>query len=134
MSSDLRDIPSYYSNLGIDPRTLAMANHWDADAFSILKYLTRFDRKDGIKDVVKARNFAVMRRDFAPGPLMYSPRIRLGDYLEANGYKSKPLIRYAISALWDTVYVYDGVKLYSDHLIKRIDEIITHLESNPSAG
>lgn len=119
----------HYLSMGIQPRELAMGNHWDADSFSALKYLSRFESKNPIEDLKKARHFAEMRRDWAPGPLSVPPKVRLIDYITKNGFSDKPLIRYALHALWDTVYMHDGVRLYSEHLIRKIDDLIASVEA-----
>lgn len=119
---------SHYLSMGIQPREMAMANGWDADAFSCLKYLSRYEQKVPLLDLQKARHFAELRRDFGPPALMIPPRVRLRDYLEQNGFASnKPLV-LALHALWDTVYVYDGVRLYSEHLTTKIDDLICSLD------
>ncbi len=119
---------SHYLGMAIQPRELAMHNQWDADAFSCLKYLSRFESKSGVEDLKKARHFAEMRRDFDPPALMIPAKVRITDYLVENGFDVKPNIKYALRALWDTVYMYDGVRLYSSHLIQRINILISTLD------
>ena len=55
---------SHYLKLRIHPDQFAMANGMDADAFSALKYLTRFRDKNGAEDLRKAKHFIQRRRAF----------------------------------------------------------------------
>lgn len=47
---------THYENLAIDPFSYSDANHLDARQHSIIKYVTRFREKEGIKDLRKARS------------------------------------------------------------------------------
>lgn len=55
----------HYLRLGIQPFEFAMANRWDSCAFSILKYLSRYRRKEGRIDLEKARHITEIRHNFA---------------------------------------------------------------------
>jgi len=114
---------THYLGMAIQPRVFAMSNHWDADAFSVLKYLSRYMRKDGLKDLEKARHFATMRGEFGPPPNTFPPAIRMADYIEQNEFSSDSLLKYALRGLWDTVYTRDGSRLYTPHVLAKIDEL-----------
>lgn len=101
-----------------------MANRWDYDAGSILKYLSRFRLKNGIADLNKGRHFAEMRAEFDPPAPERAPVIRMRDYIEQNGFHEVPTLKHALDLLWDCVYIFNGPKLYTPHLIRKIDELI----------
>lgn len=52
---------NHYKAMGIQPIEFAVANHYDAAAFSTLKYLSRYERKHGREDLVKGRHFVEIR-------------------------------------------------------------------------
>jgi hypothetical protein len=77
----------HYAKLPIQPVQFAMANSWDACAFSILKYVTRHADKNGLQDIKKAIHFVELRvatlgdgGDYAT----YDKPILMVDYLKAN--------------------------------------------------
>lgn len=76
---------NHYSKMQIQPMEFAMANRWDAGAFSILKYLTRHRDKNGLQDLQKARHFVDLRCALLPydyrQPLA---RLSVGTYCHAN--------------------------------------------------
>lgn len=121
-----KDGPNYYSRLAIQPRELAMKNRWDADAFSILKYVTRYREKDGLKDLDKGIHFARMRAEFRPLPLSATPVVGFRDYVTENGMLDDQSLCDAISALWDCVYDYRGPTGLTDRLIERIEALKTN--------
>lgn len=48
--------PAYYTALAITPFEYAMRNKLDAMQFSVVKYVTRFRDKGGVKDLRKAQD------------------------------------------------------------------------------
>jgi hypothetical protein len=46
----------HYKKLAIQPMEYAYKNHLDPLQFSVLKYITRFRDKDGLKDLEKAKH------------------------------------------------------------------------------
>lgn len=55
---------SHYKNLPIQPMQYSMANGLDACQHTIIKYVTRFRSKGGIKDLEKARHAIDMLIEF----------------------------------------------------------------------
>lgn len=51
---------SHYQDLKITPIEYAMANKLDACQFSVVKYITRFRDKNGLEDLMKAKDFIDM--------------------------------------------------------------------------
>lgn len=51
---------SHYHNLKITPIEYAMENKLDACQFSVVKYITRFRDKNGLEDLMKAKDFIDM--------------------------------------------------------------------------
>ena len=51
---------THYQNLKITPIEYAMANKLDACQFSVVKYITRFRDKNGLEDLMKAKDFIDM--------------------------------------------------------------------------
>lgn len=53
--SPLSDRPEHY-NTPIDPYAYALANDMGPLEMNVLKYITRWEKKDGVADLKKARN------------------------------------------------------------------------------
>ena len=51
---------NHYQNLKITPIEYAMENKLDACQFSVVKYITRFRDKNGLEDLMKAKDFIDM--------------------------------------------------------------------------
>lgn len=51
---------THYKNLKITPIEYAMENKLDACQFSVVKYITRFRDKNGLEDLMKAKDFIDM--------------------------------------------------------------------------
>lgn len=73
---------NHYSKLTIQPMEYSMANGLDACQHTIIKYVTRFRDKGGMKDLEKARHVIDMLIEFegkkaAPG----YPKLSDGDNL-----------------------------------------------------
>ena len=49
--------PSHYAIMKIDVRDFVMANQLDFCQGNIIKYVCRYKKKDGIKDLEKARDY-----------------------------------------------------------------------------
>lgn len=76
---------NHYSKLKIQPMEFAMANSWDAGAFSILKYVTRHHDKNGLQDLQKARHFVDLRDALMHGRFKVNETVTMRDYCHANG-------------------------------------------------
>lgn len=77
----------HYQSLGVHPDHFATANDWDATAFSILKYLTRWRSKEGLKDLQKAHHFVERRTGFQQVGLTPDPStqvVAMAAYLRLN--------------------------------------------------
>jgi hypothetical protein len=48
---------NHYKDKGIQPIHYAHANQLNACQFSVVKYITRYANKDGLKDLLKAKHF-----------------------------------------------------------------------------
>ena len=55
---------THYSKLAIQPMEYSMANGLDACQHTIIKYVTRFRDKGGLKDLEKARHVIEMLIEF----------------------------------------------------------------------
>ena len=72
---------------GIQPFVFSAANGHDACTHAIQKYLTRFRRKAGIEDLMKAHHICYIRLDLVRdwgAPDTHEPRIKLAEYLRSN--------------------------------------------------
>lgn len=78
---------AHYTDMKIQPLEFAMANAWDAGAFSILKYLSRHASKNGHQDVQKASHFIDLRDHFFEHMAAGDTKIAMTDYIAANGFK-----------------------------------------------
>lgn len=76
---------SHYLKLRIQPAKFATINGWDPSAFSTLKYLTRWEDKDGLKDLQKARHFIDIRTELIADIMPVLPaQIPMNRYLAEN--------------------------------------------------
>lgn len=77
---------THYKGDGIQPIVFATANFYDPGAFSILKYITRHAKKDGRKDLHKAKHFCFLRLAAMPkgGARSALSMISVDDYAETN--------------------------------------------------
>lgn len=119
----------HYKSLGIHVDEFAIANHWDADAFSCLKYLTRWFKKDGIEGLEKARTFAVRRQQLVSGPWPFVRGISAMTFCAANGLVGKTAI--AIMALESVVFVNTAAQ--QQNLLAKIDDVIAEARAQATA-
>tara|TARA_Y100000310_G_scaffold238635_1_gene242106 strand:- start:198 stop:467 length:270 start_codon:yes stop_codon:yes gene_type:complete len=49
--------PKHYKGLGIEPLDYIIANKMDFLEGNIIKYITRYPNKGGVKDLIKAREY-----------------------------------------------------------------------------
>ena len=52
--------PKYYGRWPLEPNTFCMINHVETAVGNIIKYIMRHDMKDGVKDLLKARDYLNM--------------------------------------------------------------------------
>jgi hypothetical protein len=52
--------PTHYSRWGVEPIDFCRANNLDFIRANIIKYIMRYDAKDGLKDLEKANNYLKM--------------------------------------------------------------------------
>lgn len=52
--------PAHYARFTIEPCTFNSANKLPFDVGNVVKYICRFDAKNGVEDVLKARRFCDM--------------------------------------------------------------------------
>ena len=52
--------PPWYKRWAMDPITFCIINGASGDILNIIKYIMRFDMKDGLKDLYKARDYLNM--------------------------------------------------------------------------
>lgn len=76
---------SHYQGMGMQPIEFAIANGWDAAAFSILKYLSRHAAKNGLQDVQKAGHFIELREQFIEHVIRPGIHVPMADYIARNG-------------------------------------------------
>lgn len=81
---------NHYKAMGIQPIEFATVNRYDPGAFSVLKYVSRHERKAGREDLTKAVHFVELRLEllrnnpelqFAPPALSV---ITVQEYVDAN--------------------------------------------------
>lgn len=77
---------THYLNMGMQPIQFAMANGWDAGAFSILKYVSRHRSKNGKQDVEKGLHFVELRFEFIDHVVVPDEVITMADYIGKNGF------------------------------------------------
>lgn len=89
----------HYQAMTIQPTQFCMANGWDCDAFSILKYVSRHKTKNGLVDVDKAIHFIELREENIANGAYLNPRQRISIrvFCDLNGMDD--LQRYALSML-----------------------------------
>jgi hypothetical protein len=75
---------------------MAMANNYDCCVFSVLKYLHRHKKKNGIADLRKAAHFVALRSQVGAVPGQCSS-ILMVQYTKANGFS--PATSAALDAL-----------------------------------
>lgn len=79
---------NHYSKMPLQPILFATVNNYDPAAFSILKYLSRFRSKDGLKDLRKAAHFVELREAMVVSgdvvALTPPTRLAMGYYIEVN--------------------------------------------------
>lgn len=61
----------HYKSLAIQPVTYAMANNLGFMEGSVIKYVTRWHDKDGIRDLEKAKHFIEMLIEFHSGRMSF---------------------------------------------------------------
>ena len=49
--------PEHYSELGIEPLEYIIANNLDFLQGNIIKYVTRYPKKGGLSDLIKAKKY-----------------------------------------------------------------------------
>lgn len=78
---------THYKGMGIQPIEFAVANDYDAAAFSTLKYISRHARKNGAEDLNKGLHFVQIRLELICkiGILTAaSDEIPVGEYCRSN--------------------------------------------------
>lgn len=118
----------HYKKWLIQPIEFAMANNWDACAFSAFKYIVRHRDKAGRVDLDKAKHFVDLRCALVRGIHARGiPVITIDEFIEKNEI-ADPSTRSALRALDWWVYNYrphdrvnremgDGVKEAIDSMI-----------------
>ncbi|MDX0622871.1 DUF3310 domain-containing protein [Sinorhizobium medicae] len=91
---------NHYSKMKIQPMEFAMANKWDAGAFSILKYVTRYMDKNGLQDLQKARHFVDLREELLHGRHQAIEVMEIGDYCRANGFRGLQAHALIVLSMW----------------------------------
>lgn len=64
---DVQIAGDHYKQLPIQPIEFAMANHYDACATNILKYVSRHRGKGGRQDIEKALHYVALRQQLTSG-------------------------------------------------------------------
>lgn len=72
---------SHYKGMAVQPIDFAMNSSYDAATFSVLKYLSRHEFKNGVEDVRKAAHFVRLRDQIAASPR----RVTIDEYISKNG-------------------------------------------------
>lgn len=58
-----RQVGGAHYKMGMQPIEFGMMNAWDFAACSVLKYVSRYRRKNGVEDLRKARHFVELRAE-----------------------------------------------------------------------
>jgi len=112
---------THYKGMKIQPLEFAMANAWDAGAFSILKYLSRHATKNGLQDVEKALHFIDLRDHFYEHVTAGDTKIAMSDYIVQNAFAGP-----TATALY---HLYLWVKTPAgDHHLVELRKVIAVLE------
>lgn len=108
---------THYLNMGMQPIEFAMANGWDAGAFSILKYLSRHASKNGLEDVKKARHFVELRDQFLEHVTVPDSKVPMSDYIARNGITGDTKAALHYLAEWVELPASEGMKALTLHYI-----------------
>lgn len=65
--------PNHYTKYTIDPITFIMLNNLPFDVGNVIKYVCRFEDKDGIQDLKKARRYLEMMIEVRENRKEYLP-------------------------------------------------------------
>lgn len=60
-------LPDYYARFKIEPIRFAAENHLDVFQAAVMKYIMRYDAKNGIEDLMKAKRYLDMYIKFLQG-------------------------------------------------------------------
>lgn len=115
----------HYVNMGMQPFHFAMVNHWDAAAFSILKYLSRHRKKNGIEDLRKARHIVDIRQTEFLHTVSGTNSITIGSYIAANHFSGQDATALCHLADW-VFYGHDAQRI---ELVQIIEAMIREYEA-----
>lgn len=123
---------NHYSKMPLQPILFATMNNYDPAAFSILKYLSRFRSKDGLKDLRKAAHFVELREamilsgDIAQ--IVPPAWVKMSTYIEVNGITGSE--KNALLKLEEWVYHNGdlGLLTYTRPLIVCINGLISDFD------
>lgn len=121
---------THYLNMGMQPIEFAMANGWDAGAFSILKYLSRHATKNGLQDVQKAKHFVELRDQFLEHVVVPDQRVHMGDYVGKNGLKGWTAVALRLLEQWVMI---PSSEMIRRHLIGAIEQVEKEYETEQPA-
>ena len=121
---------THYLNMGMQPIEFAMANGWDAGAFSILKYLSRHATKNGLQDVQKAGHFVELRDQFIHHVIVPGQHVLMSDYIARNGLKGWTKTALMLLEQW---VLMPTSELIRAQLVTAIDQLIAEYESEQPA-
>ena len=117
---------THYLNMGMQPIEFAMANGWDAGAFSILKYLSRHATKNGLQDVQKGKHFVELRDEFLEHVIVPGQRVHMGDYIGKNGLTGWTASALRLLEQW---VLMPTSELIRAQLVTAIDQLIAEYET-----
>lgn len=118
----------HYSKLPIQPMEFATANRYDPCAFSILKYVTRWRDKGGLKDLQKSLHIAQMRQtkeisQHFPDRKGELPAMLSYDYTTKNRLGAQET--HIIMWLQDWVYSRHGDTHAPQHVVRLLQQLIS---------
>lgn len=94
----------HYADMKMQPIVFAMANNFDPCAFSILKYVSRFQSKSGRADLLKGRHFVDLRLDLVQRVHNRGiPVISIEEYISTNEIMC-PDTQEGLRSVFDWVY------------------------------
>lgn len=109
---------SHYKDLAIQPIVLIVKGGFSFIQGNIIKYVSRYNHKNGIEDLKKAAHYAKMAKelDEKPGRIKYPELI--DEYCKANNFKGYVswTLNQAAARKWDRVIEGCGI------LIKELEE------------
>ena len=125
---------NHYSKMPLQPILFATMNNYDPAAFSILKYLSRFRSKDGLKDLRKAAHFVELREAMIVSgdvvALTPPVKITMGRYVTLNNITNSERIALLKLEEWVCGCEDYGAFTHPERLMVFIQHLISNFDGS----